>query len=155
MCVCFPQNCRVQTVLQTSYESWGFWLHRAVMVREKQRKTYQEKEESICFHPKLSRRPLRPATLGKTAAFVCTHTHTRPLKVRVCSVTTPKLKFQKFTLIQLLFQSNLIIFLVNSLQNVFPKWGKLIIIQNFEGNFLLVKRCKISTCFHFTCTSQF
>lgn len=71
VCVCFPQNCRVQTVLQTSYESWGFWLHRVGTVRGKQRKTDQKKQESICFHPKPSRGELRPATLGKTAA---THT---------------------------------------------------------------------------------
>lgn len=71
-CVCFPQNCRVQTVLQTSYESWRFWLHRVVTVRGKQRKTDQEREESICFHPKPSRGSLMPAILGKTAA---THTH--------------------------------------------------------------------------------
>lgn len=68
VCVCFPQSYRVQTVLQTSYESWGFWLHRVGTVRGKQRKTDQEKRESICFHPKPSRGDLRPATLGKTAA---------------------------------------------------------------------------------------
>lgn len=38
VCVCFPQNCRVQTVLQTSYESWGFWLHRVGTARGKAEK---------------------------------------------------------------------------------------------------------------------
>lgn len=98
-CVCFPQNCRVQTVLQTSYESWRFWLHRVVTVRGKQRKTDQEREESICFHPKPSRGSLMPAILGKTAA---THTDTQSkytecsgglLGSRVWSLTTTALKF--------------------------------------------------------------
>lgn len=40
-------------------------------MRGKQRKTDQEREESICFHPKPSRGSLMPAILGKTAA---THT---------------------------------------------------------------------------------
>lgn len=98
-CACFPQNCRVQTVLQTSYESWRFWLHRVVTVRGKQRKTDQDREESICFHPKPSRGSLMPAILGKTAA---TYTDTQSkytehsgglLGSRVWSLTTTTLKF--------------------------------------------------------------
>ena len=43
LCLCFPQDSGVQTILQASYESWGFWLHKAV--RRKERKTDRGEEE--------------------------------------------------------------------------------------------------------------
>lgn len=72
VCLCFPQDSRVQTVLQASYESSGLWLHTAA-VKRKERKTDEEneKEESIYIHLQPSRGELRPAALRDS----CCSTH--------------------------------------------------------------------------------
>lgn len=75
MCLCFLQDSGVQTILQASYESWGFWLHKAA--RRKERKTdRQKKKDSICFHPQPSRGGLRPVTLRERDSQLLQHTHT-------------------------------------------------------------------------------